>query len=429
MKSKKKFVQNYKDGVKHGEQLEHHRFSEQVKSIDNYVNGRRDGKQLYYYKDGNIRSESYYTKGVEDGLGKSYYESGKLLKEVLYRGGRQQYMKGYFESGQLRYEWLHDKDKKFITHIREYDESGNLMAKGQQYGPTLIGNNYAYYPDGSIKLEVEIKGKTNKDSKITQAIFYDSKGALHPANQKMIGTFFDFTTANIKDSWIKDPLETCKDAACFIDAGISYKKIKQTDRAIALFNEAIRIKPDSATGYKRRGDTYQKSKQYEKALADYSEAIRIKPDYTDAYYARGHTYKFALMFEQAIADFRETARLKPKSAMVNNALAWALATVPSVESRNGKQAIEYALKAIALKPKAGYFDTLGAAYVESKQYGKAVKAYESAIEKSGSKGIKSYQKYLQDKGYYQGELDGENGAEMREAMVACINDGCKLGVD
>jgi hypothetical protein len=67
--------------------------------------------------------------------------------------------------------------------------------------------------------------------------------------------------------------------------------------------------------------------------------------------------------------------------------------------------------------------------VEDRQFGKAVKAYETAVEKTGSKRIKTYQKYLTKKGYYKGELNGEYGKDVHDAMVACVNNGCKMGID
>jgi antitoxin component YwqK of YwqJK toxin-antitoxin module/Tfp pilus assembly protein PilF len=424
-----KFVQNYKDGVKDGEQLEYHGYTPHLKWKEHYSNGKKDGRQEYFYKNGDLRSVSFYEQDIQNGLGKSFYESGKILKEVLYIGGRQQYIKGYFENGQLKYEWVGDKKKKFITHFKEYDEAGNLMAKGQQYGPSLIGENYAYYPDGRVKLYVKVKGTTNKDAKVTKGIFYDSQGAAHPATNRMVGKFFEWNTAAIKDSWIEDHFKRCKDAACFIDAGVSYKKIKQTDRAIALFNEAIKLEPESAKGYKKRGDAYRSAKQYDRAIEDYNQALQIKPDYKDAYYTRGHAHKAIQAYENAIADYRETIRLNPKSYAANNLLAWLFATASNADYRNGSEAVKHALQATALKNKPRYLVTLGAAYVENNQYGKAVEAYESAFEKYGSKGVKRYQQYLQDKGYYQGAVNGEYDTDVREAMVACVNDGCKLGVN
>ena len=49
------------------------------------------------------------------------------------------------------------------------------------------------------------------------------------------------------------------------------------DRAIADFNEAIRLDPKSSLTFRNRGDAYTDKGDHDRALADYSEAIRLDP--------------------------------------------------------------------------------------------------------------------------------------------------------
>ena len=53
------------------------------------------------------------------------------------------------------------------------------------------------------------------------------------------------------------------------------------DRAIADYNEAIRLDPKFAIALDNRGTLFAK-KDYDHAIADYTEAIRLKPDYAAA---------------------------------------------------------------------------------------------------------------------------------------------------
>ena len=72
--------------------------------------------------------------------------------------------------------------------------------------------------------------------------------------------------------------------------GIVYSQLRQNQRAIEDFNEAIRLKPDYAEAYGMRGSVYKMFPQDQRAIEDYNEAIRLKPDYAAAYVLRGYFY-------------------------------------------------------------------------------------------------------------------------------------------
>ncbi len=57
--------------------------------------------------------------------------------------------------------------------------------------------------------------------------------------------------------------------------------------ALADFNRAIELDPDSTWLMVRRGQTYQAMDRYEEALADFNRAIELDPD--DAWAAAAQT--------------------------------------------------------------------------------------------------------------------------------------------
>ena len=59
------------------------------------------------------------------------------------------------------------------------------------------------------------------------------------------------------------------------------------DKAIADYNEAIRLDPLDAHAYYRRGVAWTLKDEYDKAIADYTEAIRLDPKDADNYHQRG----------------------------------------------------------------------------------------------------------------------------------------------
>ncbi|MEE8223247.1 MAG: tetratricopeptide repeat protein, partial [Alphaproteobacteria bacterium] len=54
------------------------------------------------------------------------------------------------------------------------------------------------------------------------------------------------------------------------------------DRAIAEYDQAIKLKPDYAKAYYNRGVAYMSKGLYDRAIEDYDTAIRLRPDYAKA---------------------------------------------------------------------------------------------------------------------------------------------------
>lgn len=217
----------------------------------------------------------------------------------------------------------------------------------------------------------------------------------------------------------------CDTAACYYMRAKSYYHEGRYDRAIQDLTEAIHLKPDYAEAYVGRGYLFDKKGQKDRAIQDYSEAIRLKPDYAMAYNNRGNIYERTGQYDRAIQDFNEAIRLKPDYASAYNGLAWLLSATSNPQYLDGKEGVALALKAVSLNETANYVDTLGAAYVENRQFAKAVETYERAM-RLDAKYVKTYQEYLKKKGYYNGAIDGQYGPGTREALVACVNAGCKM---
>ena len=62
---------------------------------------------------------------------------------------------------------------------------------------------------------------------------------------------------------------------------------RQYDRALADFNEALRLKPDFALAYHDRGDAFYFKQDYAASIKDLDEAIRLDPKSANAFTNRG----------------------------------------------------------------------------------------------------------------------------------------------
>src|SRR4051812_29003810 len=91
--------------------------------------------------------------------------------------------------------------------------------------------------------------------------------------------------------------------------GVSHFGKGDYDKAIADYNEAIRLDPKHALAYYNRGLSYAMKGDHDKAIADYNEAIRLDPKDQSGYQARGYSFANKGDHDKAIADYNEAIRL------------------------------------------------------------------------------------------------------------------------
>jgi tetratricopeptide (TPR) repeat protein len=157
-----------------------------------------------------------------------------------------------------------------------------------------------------------------------------------------------------------------------------------------------------AEPYLSQGWNWYDKKEYDKAISFFNQTLEINPQYALAFAARGLTWQKKGHYDDAINDGNKALELEPdKPAYLNN-LAWILATCPNMRMRDGKRAVELALKAAKLTEwKKGYIlDTLAASYAQSGDFPSAIKTQEKAIQLLQEESLKRrLELYKQKKAY------------------------------
>lgn len=171
-----------------------------------------------------------------------------------------------------------------------------------------------------------------------------------------------------------------KDVFAFSQRAILWKEKKEYDKAIADYDEAIRLEPKHAVHYHNRGAMWSARQQHEKALADFDEALRLKPDYVLSLRLRGQSYLALKENDKALADFDKAIAVNPKFAGLYNdrGNAWAA-------KKNDVKALDDFNQAIQLDPKESRpFRGRGLVYARSKDHAKALADFSEAVRLNSS---------------------------------------------
>ena len=154
----------------------------------------------------------------------------------------------------------------------------------------------------------------------------------------------------------------------------------QTDEAIGQFEEAIRLKPEYVEAYDNLGDALAARGRFDEAIEHYRQAIQINSNRPENFVHLGMALSQLGRAREAVAEYQEALKLNPDLPGVLNNLAWALATSPDDQLRNGTEAVRLAEHACALTHHGQpmFLGTLAAAYAEAGRFPEAVTTAEKA---------------------------------------------------
>lgn len=197
--------------------------------------------------------------------------------------------------------------------------------------------------------------------------------------------------------------------------------------AIDAFTRCLKVVDLSAEtkrlAHHSRGLAWRSLGEHKRALQDFDRAIEFSVNPASAYLARGREYLALGNETRALRDFDAAIAADPADHSWPDDAAWALL-------KAGTQldaALAYADEAARLNPGRALAHSLRGhllAALDRRQ--EALLAYDQAMTLADQYLIKSYQRKLQDLGYFSGDRDGIYGSQVEEALAACVMDGCTL---
>jgi tetratricopeptide (TPR) repeat protein len=156
---------------------------------------------------------------------------------------------------------------------------------------------------------------------------------------------------------------------------VGWNQKRDTERALADCDEAIRLDASYAGGHNGRCWALNTKGEHDRAIADCNQAIRLDPKATGPLINRGIAWLGKREFDRAITDFNEAIRINPKdpNAFVNRATAWS-------NKGDYERAIADYDQALRLDPKnARNFNSRGVMWATRRDYARAIVDYSDAI--------------------------------------------------
>jgi len=223
------------------------------------------------------------------------------------------------------------------------------------------------------------------------AMFWGPRGGLFLALRGIVqlalfGTFFYAVDIHNRNHKVAGPSNQNRDVREHSNPsrsqGLREFNSGHLERAIRLFDEAIRQDPKYADTYYVRGCAYLKLGQTQRAIQDFDEAIRFDLTGEALYYAvRGHAYDDLGQSQRAIEDCDQAIRLNAKCTAAYEYRGLAYAKLGQTQ-----RAISDYDQAIDLSPfYAPYYEDRGKAYQELGRLEQAQRDFSKAAELKAAK--------------------------------------------
>src|SRR5258708_24095473 len=151
--------------------------------------------------------------------------------------------------------------------------------------------------------------------------------------------------------------------------------MKDYDRAIADYDQAIKLNAAYPAALINRGNAWRAKGNDDRAVADYGQAAGLDPNNALAYINRAVVYEIQKQYDRAIPDYDQVIRLAPTSSAGWSGRCWSRAIVGQLE-----QALADCNEALRLESSANTLEGRAAVYCKSGLFDKAIADYDAALK-------------------------------------------------
>jgi len=130
-RGKMTLLENYRNGMTHGQTIHYSQFNETPLSECDYAYGKRNGMFRQYYDNGKIQEESYFKDDLKNGFSKWFNKNGRLIAVYQYLNGNfDGIQKTFYENDTLQTVYFF-KDNKYSGESKEFYRNGKVKVTGK----------------------------------------------------------------------------------------------------------------------------------------------------------------------------------------------------------------------------------------------------------------------------------------------------------
>lgn len=195
---------------------------------------------------------------------------------------------------------------------------------------------------------------------------------------------------------------TPENSSAHFTLGLGYEHAGETNRALICYRVAKKLEPRDFQNRRNLASLLGKSGQLSAAETEYRSLLADEPTHFQNHLGLAGLLGAQGRADESIAELNETLRLNSDATEALNNLAWALATDPRPEIRDGPRAVALAQHACELTQfsRTMFIGTLAAAQAETGKFDEAVATAQQACEvatKNGEKDLWQRNQELQER--------------------------------
>lgn len=296
----------------------------------------------------------------------------------------------YYSNVGFAYEMLGNKDKALAAYLKavKFDKAqGGRVAKwyfnlgdyekAEQYARITIeaspANGLAFdylaqalQQQGKMEEAEQVLKEAIEKCEPDRDIFYNNLG-LHYYNLQLYDKAVEF---------YQKAIELRSDYALYYDnIGLAFENLNRLDEAEKVYQKSLQLEPENALYINRLGTFYFRKGIYDKSKEHYSVTVKKAPDDPIGWENLGLACEQLEQTEEAEAAFRKALEVsKEERDLYFNRMGVFL-----YRQVRDKEALDFYKQAIALAPKAVYYENIGLVYERMAEWDEAQHAYEKAL--------------------------------------------------